>query len=499
MKRIILFVMSAILSISATAFADVKIKTKQTISGQSSENTTYIKDKRQRTEMMGGVLVTITQCDLSRDLQINPSTKTYVVNEYVSGGDTSAPAANPGTAGPATKGGTMYITTTTKDTGERKQMFGFTARHIVQTIEMETSPDSCNPTKNKMEMDMWVIDAEFGLACTQDRQYRPSPNSKSAGCQDKIVPKTIGSAKSGYPLWQKMTSFDANGKESFSSVQEVVEMSKATLDAALFDVPADYRKVENATQMYASASSSSSSGTSYNGPSSSTLPGVGSTYSTGTSSATTSSIKSAASATPGTDAPAVAAKKEGTIRVGITVKTTSVGEAISPADLTAAIRNTLGDYLKGTKIELVPLEAKLAAAVAGEAKDKGCDYILVATAAHKKGGGGGFGFGKMLAQTVAQTGIGHTGSVAGNIAGQIATTAIVSAGSFSGNVKSKDELTLDLNLQAAADGRSALAKQFKAKAKADGDDIISCSIGGFCTGACVTRGIDLACFTRFGT
>jgi len=79
----------------------------------------------------------------------------------------------------------------------------------------------------------------------------------------------------------------------------------------------------------------------------------------------------------------------------------------------------------------------------------------------------------MLASTVAQTGIGHTGSVAGNIAGQVATTAIVTAGSFSGNVKTKDELTLDLKLQSTADNTSPFARQFKAKAKSDGDDIIS--------------------------
>lgn len=55
----------------------------------------------------------------------------------------------------------------------------------------------------------------------------------------------------------------------------------------------------------------------------------------------------------------------------------------------------------------------------------------------------------------------------------MATTAIVTAGSLSGNVKSKDELTLDLKLQSTADNNSPLAKQFKAKAKSDGDDIIS--------------------------
>lgn len=467
MQKLFLFTATVIIALSATAFADVKIKTKQTMSGQTSENTTFIKGKRTRTEMMGGVMVTITQCDIGRDLQLNPAMKTYMVNMYEDG--TPVKQAEPTTtrSTEVTKGGTMFVTTTIKDTGERKQMFGFTARHIIQTIETESSPDACNPSKTKMEMDMWVIDAEFASGCSTTNQYRQYKNTKSGGCQDKVVPKTIGSAKSGYPLWTKMTSFDANGKETFSTVSEVIELSKATLDQALFEAPADYREVSDAAAMYASVvggRSSTSGGDPYGAKVN--VP----------SSGMTSSIRNANStpvSAPQTDAPpAVAAKKAGTIRVGVSVKTTAVGEGITANDLSAAIQNTLGTYLKGTKIEIVPLEAKLAAALTGEAKEKECDFVLYASAAHKKGGGG-FGFGKMLAQTVAQTGLGHTGSVAGNIAGQVATTAIVTAGSMSGNVKSKDELTLDLKVQSPVDNSSPLTKQFKAKAKSDGDDIIS--------------------------
>lgn len=467
MQKLFLFTATVIIALSVTAFADVKIKTKQTMSGQTSENTTFIKGKRTRTEMMGGVMVTITQCDIGRDLQLNPAMKTYMVNMYEDGTPVKQGEPTTTKSTEVTKGGTMFVTTTITDTGERKQMFGFTARHIIQTIETESSPDACNPSKTKMEMDMWVIDAEFASGCSTTNQYRQYKNTKSGGCQDKVVPKTIGSAKSGYPLWTKMTSFDANGKETFSTVSEVIELSKATLDQALFEAPADYREVSDATAMYASVvggSSSTSGGDPYGAKVNAPSSGM------------TSSIRNANStpvSAPQTDAPpAVAAKKAGTIRVGVSVKTTAVGEGITANDLSAAIQNTLGTYLKGTKIEIVPLEAKLAAALTGEAKEKECDFVLYASAAHKKGGGG-FGFGKMLAQTVAQTGLGHTGSVAGNIAGQVATTAIVTAGSMSGNVKSKDELTLDLKVQSPVDNSSPLTKQFKAKAKSDGDDIIS--------------------------
>ena len=39
--------------------------------------------------------------------------------------------------------------------------------------------------------------------------------------------------------------FGPDGAESFSSVNEVVEFSQATLDASLFDVPEGYREVKD--------------------------------------------------------------------------------------------------------------------------------------------------------------------------------------------------------------------------------------------------------------
>ncbi|MBX7056388.1 MAG: DUF4412 domain-containing protein [Pyrinomonadaceae bacterium] len=467
MKRTAILTLAAIIGMAANVMADVKIKTKQTMSGQTTENTTYIKGKRQRTEMMGGMMVSITQCDLARDLQINPSTKTYTISYYDDGKGNITPASGSTGASPAMmKGGTMYVTTTIKDTGERKQMFGFTARRVIQTIETESSPDACNPTKTKMEMDMWVIDAEFGLACTQNNPYRSYNGGKAGGCSDKIVPKTIGTARSGYPLYQKMTSFDANGRESFSMIQEVVEMSKATLDASLFEVPADYREVKDAAQMYASAGTS---GVNYSGGSAS------SQTSSQSQSGLSSTLKNAAEPNKPA-ASAIGPKKAGTVRIGLAgVKTGAVGDGISAADLSAAVQNSLSEYLRGTMVELVPLEAKLPSAQADEAKAKECDFVIMATASHKKGGGG-FGFGKMMsvvAPVVGQTGIGHTGSTAGNIAGQMATNAIVSAGTVAGRVKSKDEITLDLKVTSTVDNSSPLTRQFKAKAKSDGDDLIS--------------------------
>ena len=447
---------------TATSFADVKIKSKQTMSGQTYENTTYIKGKRSRAESMNGAMINITQCDLRRGVQINQQTRTYMINEFgqaVQNGGQSVSTTDQN--GVVRAGGNVTTTITTKDTGERKQMFGYVAKHLIITMETVSSPDACSPTNTKMQMDGWYIDAEFALDCDYGQQtYSGNPSNRKAGCQDKYTMKQVGTVKRGYPVYEKMTMFDQNGSETFSIVNEVVELSKATLEAALFEVPADYRQVTDASQMYAVSASTVSSSMSYPSSSSSSQSVSG----------LSQSIQNSSNATK-SDQP-VSAKKPGTLRIGLaTVKTGAVGDGITAADLSAAVRNSLAEYLKVPKVEVINLDAKLASAIDAEAKEKECDYVVFATISHKKGGGGFGMFGNALGSAVGRVGIGHTGSTAGNIAGQIATQSIVSATTVSATVKAKDELTLDLRLNKI--GTDVLAKQFKAKAKSNGDDIIS--------------------------
>ena len=449
-------------SLTSTALADVKIKSKQTMAGQSYESTTYIKGKRQRSESMNGMMVNLTQCDLRRGIQMNPAAKTYMVNPFAQATQTTSATAPTQTKSTVVQsGGKVTTTITTKDTGERKQMFGFPARHLIITMETVSSPDACNKTNTKMEMDGWYIDAEFVLDCDYGVQGYGYNGNRSGGCQDKYEMKTIGAAKRGYPVYEKMTMFDASGKESYAMVNEVVELSKATLDAGLFDVPQDYREVSDASQMYAGmASGATSAAASKNG----------STFSSGATSGVAAAVRNTA---PAAQHAAVGAKKEGTVRIGLAnVKTGAVGSAISAGELAAAVQNSLMQYLKAPNIEVVVLEAKLPSVIDGEAKEKECDYVIYANVSHKKGGGGFGSFGSTFGSAIGAVGIGHTGSVAGNIAGQVATQAIVSASNVSANVKSKDEITLDVKLNQVG-GAAALAKVYKAKAKSDGDDIIS--------------------------
>ena len=164
------------------------------------------------------------------------------------------------------------------------------------------------------------------------------------------------------------------------------------------------------------------------------------------------------------------------IRLGLTaVKATSVGEGIDAQQFGLGIQNSLGEYLKSPDVEIVVLEAKLPSAIEAEAKEKAIDYLIFATVAHKKGGGG---FGKMFGTVAPMIGqvvpmAGAAGGVAGAIAGQVASTAIITAATMSQNVKAKDSIELNVSMQKASDKSNVLTKQFKGKANSDGEDVIT--------------------------
>ncbi|QQS39828.1 MAG: hypothetical protein IPM63_10610 [Acidobacteriota bacterium] len=442
---------------AAPAFANVKVRTERTSAGQTYEDTVYIKEKRRRTETMNGALVNITQCDAGREISMNPALKTYTVSEFGNSGQTgTATVAATGSGSPATRGGTVTTTSTVKDTGERKQFFGYTARRIKTVIVIESSADACAVNNSKMETDGWYIDETFGFDCGASAgEYRPVPAVNGGGCRDNYVTKTNGTAKKGFAVFEKTLIFN-EGREPFEMTTEVREISKEPLDDALFEVPDDYRQVTDSSELYAASPAMTGNSGRIPVPSpASSLP------------------------VPNIDSPepvgsTIGEKKPGTVRIGIAnIKVAASGENMSAQDLAVAFRNTLAEYLKTPDIEVVYLESRLPQAVQAEAAKLECDAVIYGTVSHKKGGGGGFGgmFGKVIAPAVGATGIGHTGSVAGNIAGQVATVAIVNAGNVAANTKAKDEIMFDLDLTRI--GAAGLKKQYKRKAKSAGEDLIT--------------------------
>lgn len=444
---------ACILTVTGIAAADTKVKSRQTSGGQTYESTSYIKGKRQRSENSGGQMVTIEQCDLRRNLQLMPAAKVYMINPY----DDSTPSSNATTThtptaqpGAVKKGGLVTSTVTLKDTGERKQMFGYTARHIITTMAFESSPDACSQNNMRMEIDGWYIDATFALDCDSNRQYTYRPKATaSGGCRDRYETKTIGTAKKGFPVYEKMTMLGANGGQSFSNTTEVIEISQATLDQSLFEIPPDYREVDD----FASAFSAAAYGAQQAGDTS-----------TSNTTAPTNMNPAQPATTPATTA--VGPKRAGVIRIGVVaVKPGNVTEGMNGPQLALAVQNTLMENLKASNVEAIPIEGT--GGIQAEAQQKECDYLVFANVALKKGGGG---FGSLMSSSI--------GKVASNVgygsgtAAVVATNAVVAA-TVAQNIKAKDEMTLDVRLERPGATTSTFAQQYKGKAKSAGEDIIT--------------------------
>ena len=449
-----LFSIFCLVVLCGVANADTKVKIRQTSGGQTYENATYIKGKRQRSESNGGQMITVTQCDLRRSITIMPQMQTYMIQPFgdPSASSTTSTSTPRPAAQPVTKGGLVTSTVTTRDTGERKQMFGYQARHIITTMEMESSPDACSNVKTKMEIDGWYIDATFALDCDLGSAYANYQPPSSGGCRDRYVTKTVGTAKKGFPVWEKTTMFGPNGAESFSNINEVVEFSQATLEASLFEPPAGYREVKDFASMYNTGMPSTGM-PSDNNPSS-------------TTSATTSNpVASNPSATKVTEA--LPAKKAGVIRIGVvTVKVDKVTEGMNASNLATAVQSTLKEKLNAPNVEAVSIQATVLKDIEAEARQKECDYLVYTAISLKKGGGG---FGSMIggtAASIAGNTIGY-GSTAGAIAANTATSVVVA------DIKAKDELTVDVRLEKPGAGYPAFSKPFKGKAKSAGEDIVT--------------------------
>src|SRR5690606_41234332 len=86
-------------------------------------------------------------------------------------------------------------------------------------------------------------------------------------------------------------------------------------------------------------------------------------------------------------------------------------------------------------VEVAVIEGRLPSAITAEAAEKECDFVIHTTVSHKKGKKGGFGFGSALGSVVSAA-----APMAG-IAGHIASSAIMSATSMAGQMKSRGELT----------------------------------------------------------
>lgn len=435
------------------ASADVKLKMK---SGDSKPNTMYIKGSRQRMESEGSTI--LTQCDLKRMVYLNDKARTYLIMpmDGSAAGQMAAATSPQQPQRPVTtrKGGIVTTTSTLTDTGERKQIMGFTARRIKTVMVTESTPDACSPQKTRMETDGWYIDLEYQFSCGDGKATSSVASASRPECTDEHRFKQVGTAKLGFPLMVTTIFFGEDGKQSFTSTMEVVELSKATLDAALFEVPAGYTEAKN-MQEFAMA-----------GARAATTQDDDGQPTTGATTATT---------TPATAATgALGPKRPGVIRIGVVLPKAQMGKSYEGVEAAEPVRNTIISYLSGPTLEVAPLTARIPSQIEAEAQQKECDLILYSSITHKQSGGGG-GLGGFMRKAAPVVGVAgsHADTHAGRVAGSVASSATYSAADVASSIKAKDEVTFEYKLHALGSATPRLANTAKAKAKSDGEDILS--------------------------
>ena len=339
--------------LSTFASADLKIKTRTTVMGHSTESTVYIKGARERTEMSyggHGGSVSILQCDQKR--MVTVAAGQCMVTSF--GGEESSCPAMPDVrsmmgremgedSAPPRKGGVVTITRTSTDTGERQDMFGYKAKHIKSTMVMDSSPDACNQSHMKMEMDGWYADlANFSCGEEGYRSMACGGMGGKRGCQDRIVMKG-GGGPLGYPLKQTMTMTTPQG--NFTTTTEVIDIEKTTLDDPLFEAPPGCKTI-------------GSSGAIAAAPAEKAPP------------AETKAAAPAAEAAPA--APAAPPKAAGAIRVGIVTIKDSTGESLPINSMQLGL---LSEFARN-QLDPVQLSDGTPGAVEIEAKEKQCDYFV---------------------------------------------------------------------------------------------------------------------------
>src|SRR5258708_31317383 len=192
-----------LLSVLATQTAEnagTKVVIRNTFGGQSSDNTTYWTADRRRTEFRHAVQRTkedgsvegvdevasvfIVRCDLGQSFTLKMKAEEYSVAEYPPKRLTSEEMAARGT--PLAPQPTLRIEIATVDTGERKEMFGHVARHVITTTK-QTPLEGSHTQAQETVRDGWYIDVDRRISC--------DPKSAGSGSGFMAIGAVFGGKK----------------------------------------------------------------------------------------------------------------------------------------------------------------------------------------------------------------------------------------------------------------------------------------------------------------
>jgi hypothetical protein len=256
--------------------------------GTSAQHTIYLQSDRKRMEFRnyigekeGPRLVAITRCDLGEMFELNLDAHEYTSAPYPPKPFTKEQMEArglPTTVKYVSDKPTLRIEVTTTDTGERKEMFGHIARHVLTTRKQIPLEGSHSEPQESLT-DAWYIDAKPGdsndidlkqrLSC--DRPWPKGGKSHAylhAGGRNHPIDKAefvaVGEPETGFALdsvtTTKSTYVLPDGTRKQSDVKNemrVTQLEGGRLDPALFEIPAGFKHVERIERNPAMSASSS--------------------------------------------------------------------------------------------------------------------------------------------------------------------------------------------------------------------------------------------------
>jgi len=511
---------------------DLHIKKSITVGGNFvSSSETSIKGARERTVSQGGngSTITLRQCDLKQTLTLNEQAQTYLVTKDPQDENAARAAAlATGTAAPEAQGGKIVVTTTITDTGERKTLYGYQARHLKAKVSEEPSTDACTQVRQSFDIDGWFADV------TKEQSVCAAiapPIQQSNGCSDRVIARKVGSGKIGYPIQENITMPTPDGGTMTVGII-TSELTKQQLPDELFDVPAGYRQVNSLAELNGAAPQTVPVQTAQAmTPPMQQAPQAGTQASAAAMKSTLMAGMLNPAAAPAANQAAMAMaqqqmrmaqgtgalgampnmggmmggnqpggsqiaapqalgpKAPGKIRIGVAPPDAQVGQGNNAgADYSTPIRNAEIALMSGPAIEIAALDSHIAMQLQAEAQQKQCDFILFSSVAVKHSSGGGFGkfakFGGMAASMTPMGAMAHGmgGAVAAQTAGMAASQiaqqqaqqqAMSQLSAFNGQIKSKDDVTVQYQLVPTGQTSAVLQNSLQGKAKSDGEDVLT--------------------------
>ncbi|MBZ5627630.1 MAG: hypothetical protein LAO06_02060 [Acidobacteriia bacterium] len=260
------FLLAAVPLLQVPENTGTKLSIRHVLAGNSSEQTIYLQGDRKRMEFRNSLgrtkgprLVAITRCDLGQMFELNLDAGEYVSAPYPPKPLTKEEIEARGLGWlemSKSRKPTLRIESTTVDTGERKELLGHIARHVISTRK-QTPLEGSSSEPQETVTDGWYIDLDLDPHVPCEPRLSGGKRVHSylmAGNQPAEKPEfvDIGVAETGFAVQlvaiskSTYTLPDGTKKQTDSKSDTLVtQLEQGPLDPGLFEIPLGFKHVQH--------------------------------------------------------------------------------------------------------------------------------------------------------------------------------------------------------------------------------------------------------------